>query len=241
MRTQKVKRTDQEYREGLLRLKELGVLIGCAPDPAPEPDRLILESIQPGFARLFELPGGAVAVVAPVRMTVLTAGMVITGLQMTTALDDAPLELEDPEEWNCYRSLMDWLYFSTEVINAQLTSGIPLRPCRREGVILAIGWSVVPERFHDEMPVRAELSLRDERLNEVCVPFKVRVDRSLKLKYEWIQARRRERMRALNPRGTGMFGPKAGPLGGKSRVSPEEAVKPRQASGNDDAEIRKPN
>ncbi len=240
MTRQKVKLSDQEYREGVLQLKKLGIPIGSAPDPSPRPDRLILEPIQAGFARLFELPAGEVAVVAPFRMTVLTAGTLITDLQMMTDLDDEPLELEDPEEWNCYRDVMDWLYFSTEVLNRQLTSGIPLRPCRMEGVILASGRSVVPPRFHDEMPVRAQLLLRDERLNEVCVSFKVRVDRSLKLKYERFQARRRERMRP-NARGTGIFGPNAGPLRGKSCVSPEQGLKPRHASGNDDAEYRKPN
>ena len=50
MPTQKLKLTeteDQEHRARLMRLKKLGIPIGCADDPSPEPDRLTVEQIQP--------------------------------------------------------------------------------------------------------------------------------------------------------------------------------------------------
>ncbi len=77
-RSRLTKTEEQEYRDRLSCLEKRRIRIGSAGDPSPEPDRLILEQIDHGFARLFELPSGEVAVVVPARMTVLTSGMLIT-------------------------------------------------------------------------------------------------------------------------------------------------------------------
>jgi hypothetical protein len=108
-----------------------------------------------------------------------------------------------------------------------------------EGAVLAFGWSKVPPQCHDNTPLRVDLSLWDESLNEIVIEFGVVLDRTFMYDYERKQARRREGMRP-SARGAGIFGPKVGPLRGQSRVSPEESIKPRHASGNDDAEYRKP-
>jgi hypothetical protein len=240
MTRRKLTLTDREYRARLLRLKQLGIPIGSAADPSPEPDRLILEQIDHAYARLFELPSGAVAVVVLARMTVLTSGMLITDLEMTTGLNYFPLDLKDPEEGLFHKDVIDWLPFSRPFLNHQLTSGTPLRPCQVEGVIVANGWSAVPPQCHDETLVRVELSLRDERRNEVCVEFGVRVDRSLKRNYERKRAILRERM-PRNGRGGGLYGPVAGPLGDQKNVAPGGAVEFQHASGGDDEELEKPN
>ena len=66
-RLRKLKATeDQEYRHCLSFLEKRRIGIGAAGDPSPKPDRLILEPINHGFARCFELPWGQVVVVAPV-------------------------------------------------------------------------------------------------------------------------------------------------------------------------------
>lgn len=240
MTRQRLTLTDQECRARLLRLEQLGITIGSAADPSPEPERLILEQIDHAYAWLFELPSNAVAVVVLARMTVLTSGMLITDFEMTTGLDDFPLDLEDPAEGLFHKDVMDCLPFSRPVLNHWLTCGIPLRHRQVEGVILANGWSVVPPQCHDETPVRVELFLRDERRNEICVDFEVRVDRSLKRKYERKQAILRERM-PRNGRGGGMYGPRAGQLGDQKNVAPGEAVEFQHASGGDDEELKKPN
>jgi hypothetical protein len=238
MKTRKAKLTNEEYGKSLLRLKKLGIPIGSAPDPSPKP-KLILQQIHHEFARLYELPAGALAVVAPARMMVLASQVLITEVEMTTPWDDWPLELEDPEEWPCYKDVMEWLPPSTKVLNRQLTSGTPLSRHRVEGTVLAFGWSKVPPQCHDNTPLRVDLSLWDENFNEIVIEFGVVLDRTFLYDYERKQAGRREGMR-VNARGTGLFGPNAGPMGGQSRVLPEEGIKPRHATGNDDAEYRKP-
>ena len=226
----------QEYRARLLRLKQLGTPIGSADDPSPEPDRLILEQIQPAFARLYELPSGAAAVVVPARMTVLTSGILITAREMTTGLDDWPLDFSDPNEWPYYQDVIGGLLpYSPAVLNDWLTSGLPLRPRQVEGVIIANGWISVPPECHDETLVTVKLLLWDERSNEICFEFEVRVDRSLKRMYERRQRERSELVR-LTKR-VGLYEPAAGQTGNQKNVSPEE----RQASREHDAELRRPN
>jgi hypothetical protein len=211
----------QEYRARLLRLKQLGTLIGSADDPSPEPDRLILEQIQPAFAKLYELPSGEAAVVAPTRMTVLISGMLITKCEMTTGLDDWPLDFSDPSEWQYYKDVIEALLpYSPLVLNNRLTSGLPLRPRQVEGLIIANGWISALPKCHDETLVPVKLLLRDERSNEVCFEFEVRVDRSLKRRYERRQRERSGRVR-LTKRG-GLYQSAAGQTGNQKNVSPEE-------------------
>lgn len=88
------------------------------------------------------------------------------------------------------------------------------------------------------MPVTVELLLADERDNEMCFAFRVRVDRSLKRRYEQQQRERQERVRLTKPRG-GLYD--GGQLGDQKSVSPTGAVQPRHPSGDDDAELKKPN
>ena len=62
------------------------------------------------------------------------------------------------------------------------------------------------------------------------------------------QQERDERMRSTMGGGmfdpatrTGIFGPKTGQVGNQKSVSPKEAINLREASGEDDRELRKPN
>jgi hypothetical protein len=128
---------------------------------------------------------------------------------------------------------------NSSVLNDPLTRGFPLRRCKLEGVILANGWNVVPPQYHDETLVRVELFLRDERRTEISVEFEVRVDRSLKRKYEREQTRRRQEAR-LTRGGGRLYEPEAGPVGDQHIASPEESIKPRHATGGG-AALLKPN
>ena len=226
---------DQEHRARLMRLQQLGIPIGSADDPSPEPDRLTVEQIQPEFARIYDLPSGAVAVVALARMTVAISGILITDREMITPWDDDyPLDLGDPETWESYRDVIDGLLpLSPTVLNDCLTNGLPLPRRQVEGVIIANGWISVPPECHDETHVTVELFLRDERRNEFCFKFGVRVDRSVKHKYE-----RRQRDRRVGaPKRVGLYESAAGQPENQKNVLPEE----RQASREHDAELRRPN
>ena len=121
---------------------------------------------------------------------------------------------------------------------ANLTPEVPLRQRQVQGVIVAEGWTSVPPECHDESLVTVELLLRDERRNELCFEFGVRVDRSVKRKYERRQRERHERMRST--KGGGRYGPAGGQFGDQKSVSPEEAINLRDPSGEGDRELHKP-
>lgn len=229
------KSEEQDYRVRLLLLEELGIPIGSAPDPAPEPDRLIIEQIDREFARLYELPSGEIALVATARMTIRTSGILITHREITTSLDDYPLELSDPTGWKYYQDVIDSLPYSPKNLSRWLTSSLPLRPCQVQGVIIANGWTRVPPECRDETTVRMELFIRDERSNEIGTEFELRLDRSLKRRYE--SRRQRQGTTLLNR--AGLYA--GGPLGDQNRVSPLETIKPRQPIADDDAELQEPN
>jgi hypothetical protein len=241
MPKQKLKLPDHEYRARLGRLKQLGVSIGPTTARSPEPDRLIVEQIDREYARLFELPSGAVAVLVLAKMTVLTSGLLVTDLEMILPWDDCMLDLEDPEGSQFHKDVIDSLPFSAPVLNHQLKSGIALRPCTLDGAILANScWGVVPPQYHDETPLTVKLFLGDERHNEICVDFEVRLDRSLKRNYERKQARRREGRR-LTGRSGGLYGPDLVPLGDQKNVGPKYAIKPQRDNCVNDAKPQKPN
>jgi hypothetical protein len=188
--------------------------------------------------RIYDLPSGAVAVVVPAKLIVPISGILPMACAMMIAWDDFPLELSDPTESTYYQALIDELpYHRTALLNQWLTSKTPLSRRQSEGVIVAEGWTSFPPELHDEALVKVELLLRDERHNEMCFDFEVRVDRNLKHKYERRQRERRERMRLTKPGGLC----NGGQLGDQKSVPPEEAIKPRHASSNDDAELQKPN
>ena len=230
MPTQKSRLTkteEQEYRRCLSFLEKRRIRIGPAGDPSPKPERLILEPINHGFARCLELPWDQVVVVAPVRMTVLTGGMLIVDCRMTTPWDDSLLELEHPEEWECYNNLIDGLQpLSLEVLNHQLTSHLPLPRREVEGVIFAKGGSKVPPERPDGTPIKVELLLRDEAGNEICAEFGVKLDRSLKRDWE----ERHEKQLAgwqVSDR-TGLFGPNQRQPAGQKNASPEKPSSSRE-------------
>jgi len=231
MTKQRFTLTNQESSDRLSRLERLGVPIGSAADRSPEPERLIFEQIPQEFARLYELPSGEVGVVVPARMTVLISGMLITNYEITTILDEFPLDLSDPDEWQNYPAMIDTLCSERPLLNRYLTSSLPLRPCQVEGVIVANGWSVVPPQWHDNTTLRVKLCLQDERRNEIPFEFRVQLDRSLKRAYERKQARRRESM-PLRRRGAGLFAPAAGPLGDPTSVA-AKAINPKAHQRND--------
>ena len=230
--------TVQEYRARLSRLKEWGIPIDSAAGPSPEPDRLILEPINPGSARLYELPSGAVIVTAPARLTVLISEVLITDHEMIVSLDDCPLELDDPEEWEGYTDVIDCLPYSAKVLNPRLTRGQPLRRQREEGVILGMGWCKVPAQLHDETPLNVTLRLFDERSNDICAEFDVRLDRSLMRIYA-----RKFKMRHANTPAAkrDLYAPGSGSMEDQNTVTPEKSGKPSDAIGGDDAERRNPN
>ncbi len=243
MPKQQLKITKAEYQEScarVLRLKEMGIPTGSGPRPSPEPARLALEQIDQDSARIYELLSGMVAVVVPATIRVLVSGPLITDVAVFIPRFDCPLELSDPAENRYYPELIDRLPYNTptKLLNNYLTFEISLRPCQLQGVIVAEGWTSVPPQCHDESLVRMELLLRDERRNEFCFEFGVRLDRSLKRKYE---GRQRERHESMGSKGGGLYGPKRGQVGNPKSGSPKEAVNLREASGEDDRELRKPN
>jgi hypothetical protein len=231
---------NQETRARLLRLKEMGVPIGSVHHPSPEPDRLALEQIDHDFARMYELLSGRVAVVVPATMRVLTSGILITGVAIWIPRIDCPLELSDPTGDTFYPDLMDRLLFDTrtKLLNDWLTSEVPLRPRQVKGVIVAEGWADVPLELQDGTPLRVELALRDQRRKELRFDLGVRVNLSLKRKYERRVQEHHERLRLIRREG-GLF--EGGQLGDQESVSPEEAINLRDASGEDARALHKPN
>ncbi len=181
-----------EYRAQLSQLKEMGVLVGDASESTREPDRLTLEQVDHELAELYELPLGEIAVVVFAELTVLRSGSLITDLEMTTPWGDV-LDLSDPEECSYYNDLIcGWPEFPPKFLNHWLTHHVPLTPRREEGAIIATGRGSVPPECHDQLPVAVKLFLWDQRGNESCFDFQVRVDRIVKNKYERPQRDRRE-------------------------------------------------
>jgi hypothetical protein len=232
----------QEYRTHLLRLEQMGIPIGYAGDPSPEVDRFSLEQIEHAAARIYELPSGAVAVVVPAKLTIRISGPLFTDQALRLPWDDFPLELSNLEENPYAQELITWSphYSPPKILTRLLTSEVPLRPRQVQGVIVAEGWTDVPPKCHDESLVTVELLLRDERRNEFCFEFGVRLNRSLMRKYERRQQERYERMQPT--KGSGLYGPSAGgQRGNQNTLSPEEAINLRNASGEGDRELHKPN
>ena len=111
----------------------------------------------------------------PVQITVLTPGILIIEQELTTSLDDFPLEFADPTEWKYYEDVIADCP-SRENLNYLLMNPRPLRPRKELGVIVASGWNKIPPQFHDNTGVKAQLLLIDERRNEIYAEFVVRLD-----------------------------------------------------------------
>ena len=165
----------------------------------------------------------------------------ITDLGLRLPWDDFPLELSDPEKIPRCQELIACLphYSPPTILNRLLTREVPLRPCLVLGAIVAEGSTSVPAECHDDSLVTVELLLTDERRNDFCFEFAVRMDRSLKRNYERQHQELRERVPPTER--TGMFGPKIRQVENQKNVSPKEAINLREASGEDDRKLRKPN
>ena len=227
------KTEEQEYRTRLSRLEQLGIAIGPADDPSPEPDRLTFEQTWDEFPGIYELPLHEVEVVVPAKMTVLSSGILITDVAMMTPWEDWPLDLWDREESSNYKDVIGRLYYSPpKLLNPYLKRERPLDVRQVEGVIIAHGYVSVPPECHDETPVKVELLVRDERRNELCFDFEVRMDRSLM--HKWERRQREQFEHAHWTKRTRLYEPKREQPGDRKSVSPEEAIKPPHASGEHD-------
>lgn len=116
---------------------------------------------------------------------------------------------------------------------------MPLSVRQERGAIIAEGWASVPAKLHDYALVSVGLFLWGAP-NNFHFNFRARVNRDLMREYEKRQLERRERMHSTER--TGIFGPKRGQVENHQKsVSPKEAINLREASGDDDRELHKPN
>lgn len=238
MATRKPKLSDRESQARLSRLEQLGISMRPVADPSPEPERIIVEQTDYHFARLHELLSGEIALVVPVQITVLTPGILIIEQELTTSLDDFPLEFADPTEWKYYEDVIADCP-SRENLNYLLMNPRPLRPRKELGVIVASGWNKIPPQFHDDTSLKAQLLLIDERRNEIYAEFVVRLDRSLKRRYERIQAERRERVRSTV--GGRPPASEAEPRRDQKNVAQRESINPRKDSNGAIHKPQQPN
>src|ERR1022692_3014377 len=192
----------REYRTRLLRLKEMGIEVGCDGDFLQEPERfrqrLKLEQVNEVLAKIYDLPGSGTIVVVHAKLTVVTRKVLITDFEMTVSWDELPLSLDDPERTAFYRDVTAGLYpLPLMVLNRWLTGESALCHSQREGVIIASGQRSVPSEYHDHTQQTVKLYLWDELDNELPFTFRARVDRSVKHQYE---RRERERREVAAPR-----------------------------------------
>src|SRR5215471_8909985 len=85
-----------QYRARLLRLKKIGIAIGCA-DPPRVPDRFSVEQVDRELARLYELPLDQVAFVGHAELLVPRSGVLIVDFDMSIQWGYV-LDLEDLNE-----------------------------------------------------------------------------------------------------------------------------------------------
>ena len=213
----------KEYRARLLQLEQRGIATGDARNLSNKPDRLILEQIDPEFARVYDLPSGEVVVVVPAKLTVLESGVMIIHQQMTTARDEYVLDLSDPREHprfqNLIRGLPTYPKFILNDFLVERSTPLPRGPLK--GVIFATSWSSDPATYCEGPFLTMELSLRDEQGNETYCEFRGQVNRSFRLKYE----RQQQERRLLTPLGKreGLYGTKIR-AGDQTSISPEPNV-----------------
>lgn len=227
----------QAHRTRLLRLEQMGVVIGCAGDPPTEAARLSLEPTDYELPELCELPGGAIAVVVPVQMTIRISGLLITDSELTTPWDEFPLELREPEGSPYYQDLIGRMYHRPpKVLNRWLSHHVPLRPRQEEGIIFAYGWSDVPPECQDHALVTMRLLLIDQRRNQLRFDFATRVDRGLKRKHERLQRERGDQ--APSTKRARLFEREDGQLGAQGRFAPLEESRPLPPGYEPDASRR---
>lgn len=176
----------QEHHASLLRLKEIGIDVGCEAESSSEPGRVVLEQVNHQAAMLYQLPWGEVGVIFFAKVTVLSCGVFITNLEVTMPWGDV-LGLEAPEACSTYYDPFSELCPRSQpkFLNSWLAHNIPLRPRREEGAIVATGPGFVPAEYDYLAPVEVKLFLTD-RCNELCFDLVARVDRISKYKCrEW--------------------------------------------------------
>jgi hypothetical protein len=190
-------REEAEQTKMFKTLQTLGFEVNaCA---SSEPKQFFdLEPIDPGFARVHDLPDGSVAVSLPARLTILGTVM-ITDALVVPEWDDCWLELEEPREHQYFNKIIEDFPRSAPVILNDYLVGHPqpLRPSQHEGLIIATGWSPVPSGYPDEKLVKLEVLLIDAQNNEFRYQFVAGVDRRLKVMHERQRQRVAERYRAL--------------------------------------------
>src|SRR5207245_11705335 len=97
-RSQLTKAEQDEYRASLLQLEEMGAVTRGTEDPRSQRKRFTLEQVDSELARVYDLPGGAVAAVLPAKLIVLESGVMITDSKMFAPWDNWGLDLNSPEE-----------------------------------------------------------------------------------------------------------------------------------------------
>lgn len=187
MPTKKVQLSPAKKKENQATCSELEKLgIKANPEDTEEPKVCFkLEQIDREFARVYDLPHGALAVTLPAKLVVVSSVM-FTDADLIPEWDEWPLDLEEPAEHKHFEEFTrDFPAYKPAILNEFLVNRpVPLRPCQREGLIIATGWSQMPAEYPDEKPVKFDLWLRDARDEEFHVDFVARVDRRLKRMYE---------------------------------------------------------
>jgi hypothetical protein len=228
----------REYRTRLSRLKRMGVEVGCEGGFLQEPDRLRkglkLVQVDEALAKIYDLPGNGTIAFLPAKLIVVPSKIVIADFEVAAPWDELPFNLDDPEGGTFYPDLIaGWYNLPLTILNPWLTGESALRRGQREGVIIARGQRSVPSKYHDHTVLTVELSLRDDRNDELRFTFRGRVDRSLRRKYE-----RQQQERLKGARLTGrvpIFKRENEQAGDEMGFSPEEAAKPMHANNERDA------
>jgi hypothetical protein len=191
----------KEYRSRLSKLERMGIPIERTCEPFSNNDRLDIQQSDVEFAKIYELPLSEIAVVVPARITVRIGGMLITDFEMTVPWDGCDFDLSDARESSWYQEVLRELpYFPRVVLNHWLKQDVPLRPRQPEGFLIVHGYGVIPPSYHDDASVVVKLSLEDEQYVQHRFDFNVRVDRSMKRRYEQ-RAQKRIDGTALSRRG----------------------------------------
>ena len=193
----------REYSARLSQLETMGIPVGSTVESPPDPDRFTLEAIHDGTGKIYDLPSHAILLVIPARLIVLKSGILITDVSLKIPWDDCPLELNEPGQELTFDTLMrDTLPDPLPtILNRWLKSEVPLRPRRVEGVILAEGWTSFPAEYQHDMPVALQLLIQDEKHHQLTFDFEVRVDRSVKRRYEQRQQTYYQSIRQTQPPG----------------------------------------
>ena len=212
----------REYSARLAQLKTMGITVGSTVESPPDPDRLTLEAIHDGTGKIYDLPSHAILVVIPARLIVLKSGILITDVSLKIPWEDCPLELNEPGQELTFDNLMhDTLPdLLPTILNRWLKSEVPLRPRRIDGIILAEGWTSFSAEYQHDMPVAVQLLVQDEKHHQLTFDFEVRVDRSVKRRYEQRQQKYYQSFRLTQP--PGQFIPPQPPLGLEEEEEEEE-------------------